>query len=275
MATAITSALARTATALTLAITFGAPGHAQTAAALPDYSAQAVHILPNGTKTVGKVIKSGPNLRMEYSDQGRQIVQILRRADGVMYMLDPAARSYVEVRGKPSPDPTGAGYLPPCQEDNPAVVCTFKGNEVSSGITGELWELTAPGRPGVATVLWDGARHRALRESFPDGTVMKMVFKAMEDLGGRQVEHWVVTYQSPGKPAQTGDWFYDPKLRVEVREVLPTGEVRSLEDIKVGPVDPSNFTVPQGWTRQEPPQVPAAPAPAPAAPPPAPPGSGN
>jgi hypothetical protein len=203
------------------------------------------------------VIKSGPNLRMEYTEQGRQVVQILRRADGVMYLLDPETKSYYEVRGKPSPDPTGAGYLPPCQQDDPSVKCTFKGTEVSSGIKAEVWEIAVPGQSGVTTILWDGARHRALRQSFPDGTEMKMTFVKMEEVAGREVEHWSVGYSAPGREAQAGAWFYDPKLRVEVREELPTGEVRSLEDIKVGPVDPAVFTVPQGWTRQDLPQAPA------------------
>jgi len=258
MPTIMTSALSRVASAAALAFAFAGPGHAEDDIQLPDYSAQAIHVLPNGTKTVGKVVKSGTNLRMEYTDQGRQIIQILRRGEGVMYMLNPSSKTYFEVRGKPSADPTGAGYLPPCEDDDPAVVCTFKGNEVSSGIKAEVWDLTVPGQPGVATILWDGARHRALRETFPDGTVMKMSFKAMEQLEGRDVEHWTISYEAPGQTAQSGDWFYDPKLRVEMREVLPSGEIRSLEDIQVGAVDPSNFTVPQGWSRQEQPQYPVS-----------------
>jgi len=251
----LTSVLGRVAAALGAALAVAGMAVAQTERP-PDYSARAVHILPDGTQTAGMVVKSGSDIRMEYSEQGRQIVQIVRQAEGLMLLLDPANKTYAEIRGAPSPDPTGAGYLPPCQENDPSLTCAFKGNEVSSGINAELWELSSPGQPGTTLLLWDGARHRALRQVFPDGTTMKMSFLRTEDLEGRQVEHWTIAYKAPGQAEQTGEWYFDPILRVEMKEVLPTGEIRSLENIKVGPVDPSNFAVPSGWTRLDLPQAP-------------------
>jgi len=260
MSATLTTVLRRTAAALALTAGLAVSGTAQ-ATEPAAYTARAVHVMPDGTKTAGTVVKSGSDLRMEYTEQGRKIVQILRRAEGVMYLLDPTTQTYFEMRGEPVPDPTGAGYLPPCQENDPAMSCTLTGTEVSSGIEAELWELRVPGQPGLTTILWDGARHRALRQTFPDGTVMKMAFKEMTGVSGRDVEHWAITYETPGQTPQAGAWYYDPKLRVEIREELPTGEIRSLEDIKVGNVDPANFAVPAGWTRQELPQG-AAPGPA-------------
>lgn len=255
----IYTALRTSVRAFAVSVALAGPGLTD-AASPPDYSARALHLLPDGTQTEGRVVKSGPDMRLEYTENGRAVVQIIRRAEGVMYMLDPGTKSYFEVRGTPSADPTGAGYMPPCPEGDPTLACAFKGNEVSSGITAELWEISIPGQPGTTAILWDGARHRALRQTNPDGSTMTMSFVAMENIGGRDVEHWQIAFQAAGQPPQTGEWFYDPQLRVEVREVMPGGESRTLEDVAVGPVDPSNFEVPAGWQRMEMPQ-PQAPVP--------------
>jgi hypothetical protein len=237
-----------------LALSLGLTGAALAqSSAPPDYTARAVHQQPDGSATSGLVIKSGPDMRLEYSENGRDVVQIIRRAEGVSYFLDTATQTYAEIRGTPAPDPTGAGYLPPCQEDDPDLACTFVGTEVISGITAEVWEIAVSGQPDATTILWDGARHRALRQSMPDGSVMRMAFLAMVEMSGRAVEHWSVSYETPGEPAQAGAWYYDPELRLEVREDMASGAVRALEDIRVGPVDPALFEVPSGWTKLDPP----------------------
>jgi hypothetical protein len=251
----LTTLTARAAGALAVILALAAPVAAQTAAP-PAYSATALHTLPDGTVNSGLVVKSGPDMRMEYTENGQKVIQIIRRAEGAMYLLDPAAQSFFELRGAPPADPGGVGYLPPCQEGDPSMICTFAGTEVTSGITAEVWDIAMPGADGAMRILWDGARHRALQQTYPDGSQMKMTFKAMVDLSGRMVEHWTIQAVSPGQPVQAGEWFYDPELRVEIREVMPSGESRSLEDIVVGPVDPALFAVPQGWTRRDMPAPP-------------------
>jgi len=228
---------------------------AQATASVPAYSAEAVYVTADGTQSTGKVVKSGADMRLEFTDQGQAVVQIIRRAEGVMYVLNPAAQTYMVIRGAPDPNAAAQGYTPPCQQNTPGLTCQFVGNEVSSGITVEKWQIGQQGQPG-STILWDGARKRALRQDFPDGTVMAMAFKAMEQVNGRNAEHWTVTVTAPNQPPQTGDWYYDPELRVEIREVSTNGEQRSLQNIVVGPVDPAAFTVPAGWTEIAPPQQP-------------------
>lgn len=234
------------ATLLALGLGAVAPLAAAAQNSIPPYTAEAIYRMADGTESSGKVVKSGADMRLEFTDQGRAVVQILRRAEGLMYVLDPATKSYMVVRGKPDPNAAEQGYVPPCQQDAPGMTCRFLGNEVSSGITAEKWEIGQQGQQ-ASTILWDGARQRALRQTYPDGSVMTMSFRAMEQINGRNAEHWVITVTAPGAEPRGGDWYYDPELRVEIRETLPTGEVRSLENIAVGPVDPAAFEVPGGW----------------------------
>ncbi len=232
-----------------------APAAAQNS--IPAYAADAVYRTPEGTESTGRVVKSGPDMRLEFTEAGRAVVQIIRRAEGRMYVLDPASRSYFTVQGEPDPQAGTAAYEAPCDPNVTAMTCRFLGNEVTSGITAELWEIGQPGDPAqVSRILWDGARHRALRQEYPDGTVMALAFQAMVQIEGRSVEHWVITVNVPGQGPLSGAWYYDPELRVELREELPTGEVRSLRNIVVGAVDPAAFSVPTGWTEITAPQPP-------------------
>lgn len=225
---------------------------------IPAYAADAVYVAPDGTESTGRVVKSGPDMRLEFAEAGRPVVQIIRRAEGVMYVLDPGTRSFFKVQGEPDPNAGSAAYQPPCDQNDPSQSCRFLGNEVTSGITAEVWELGQPGDPGqLSRILWDGARQRVLRQESPNGTVMALAFTAMEQIAGRNVEHWVITVTIPGQPPKTGAWYYDPELRVELREELPEGPKRSLENIVVGPVDPAAFEPPAGWTEIAPPAPPA------------------
>lgn len=230
------------------------PAAAVAQAIIPAYSADAVYRTPDGSESTGRVVKSGPDMRLEYAENGRQVIQIIRRAEGTMYVLDPGTLSYFRVQGAADPNAGMAAYAPPCDQNAPGATCRFLGNEVTSGITTEVWEIGQPGDPAqVSRILWDGARQRALRQEYPDGTVMALAFKAMVVIEGRNVEHWTITVTAPGQAPVTGAWYYDPELRVELREELPSGEIRSLRNIAVGPVDPAAFAVPSGWSEIAPP----------------------
>lgn len=218
----------------------------------PAYSAKAMHQYADGTLDEGRVVKSGLDMRMEYDVGGRRVIQIIRGAAGVMLMLDPTAKTWMELRGAPGVDSAGSGYMPPCQENDPMLNCSFAGTEVTSGITAEIWQVARKDQPdAVATILWDGARHKALKQTNPDGSTVALTYVAMADVGGRQAEHWTVETRLPGQEPMAGAWYYDPDLRVAIREEDAGGEMRWLEDITVGPVAPELFEPPAGWTRLE------------------------
>ncbi len=95
---------------------------------------------------------------------------------------------------------------------------------------------------------------------------MAMNFQAMQELNGRMTEHWSIKITSANLPANSGSWWFDPELRVVVREELPGGEVRRLEKIVVGAIEETAFQVPIGWQQKQPttPTAPTLQAPQPA-----------
>lgn len=231
-----------------------ATANAQTNAP-PAYSARAIHAVPGLPETSGTVIKSGQNMRLEFERGGQKVIQILLPTLGAMYILDPNTQTYFEILGPAVPVETADNQKSPCPAASQAVLCQQVGTATVSGIQVERWALTSQQQAKPVYILWDSTRARALQQESPDGSTMTMAFKAMETLAGRPTEHWGILVSIPGQEAKTGDWWFDPELRITVRENLPGGETRRLENIKVGPVDPAAFQVPAGWKKQEAPAI--------------------
>ncbi len=238
-----------------LAVAWGGISTAQTAA--PAYSATAVHAFPGQAETFGTIVKSGQNLRLEFDENGRHVIQILLPAVGAMYVLDPEQQTYVEILGPAVPAADVGGYKSPCPGQKPDPACQHVGDDVMSGVKVERWVIASGDKNKPLVLLWNSARRRALKQILPDGSVMTMAFRAMEKIDNRLAEHWTIKLTRPGQPDQTGDWWFDPELRVVIKENLPSGETRRLENITVGPVNPAMFQVPQGWRKV----APAAPKP--------------
>ena len=233
-----------------LGLSLAAPTIAAGAERPQAYSAIAIHGFPGRAETSGRIVKSGSRIRLEYTRDGQKVVQIILPAQGVMYLLNPRDKTYMEFRGPSVPTTSTEGYSSPCPPTGSArkITCRKIGSEVISGITAEKWVLAGGQQGRALTILWDPARKRALRQDFPGGGNMVMGFVAMEEIAGRKVEHWLIRLAMPGQKVQGGDWWFDPELRVTLRENLPSGETRRLENIKVGPVDEAAFQVPSGWT---------------------------
>lgn len=235
------------------------PGAAQTS-----YSATAIHKLPDLPETSGRILKSGDNMRLEFQQNGRQIIQILLPSMGVMYVLDPQTKTYTEMRGQTMPATAASRQSVPCSEQSGLAVCQRVGADTVSGIQVERWLIAAQPQTQPLSLLWDPTRRQALRQDFPDGSSMAMRFKAMEDVNGRETEHWIIEVLAPGRETLTGGWWFDPVLRVVVREDLPGGESRRLENIVVGGVDATAFQVPEGWQQLDPNTIATPQAPQPA-----------
>jgi len=247
----IRSALAVVSLIVGAAVSTAQTVQAPTASTSLSYTATAIHGLPGQQETTGKIIKSGQNMRLEFDQNGQQTIQILRPSEGIMLVLDPLNETYIEIRGQSVPALTTEGYTTPCPPQAQMARCERVGADTVSGIKVERWELANQPNTRPIVILWDSTRRRALRQEFPDGSVMAMTFKAMEDLNNRDTEHWTITITTPNQPANTGSWWFDPELRVVVREDLPGGEIRRLDEITVGAVDPALFQVPEGWKEQD------------------------
>ena len=221
------------------------------AQSLPSYSAETVQTTPDQPDRTGIITKSGNFMRLEFTQDGQKIIQILRPTEGLTYVLYPDSRTYIEQRGPAQPEEFAGSYSPPCptEAEKSGLICSRLGLEVYQSIPVERWHIGADDDPSQMLILWDPERKRALRQEMSNGTLVQMTFLGMQEIAGREAEHWVTEISRHGVATRHFEWWYDSALKLVLRETLPNGTQRHLQNITVGPVDPRQFTVPENWQR--------------------------
>jgi len=227
------------------------------------FSAQTVQSSPDKTTRHAQIYVGDNQVRLEYQQDGQQMVEIYDMKNQRALLLMPEQRSYMERRV-----PAGGAGSPvlPANETNPCAMvpkaqCKELGRETLHGRPVIKWEMvvTQDDQP-LRSLHWiDAERNMPLRQTFPDGTTSEMRLVGQESLGGRATERWELTTTRSDKEAMTSTQWYDPQLKIAIREELPGGYFRELRDIKVGAQSPQLFTVPAGYKlTKAPPKQPAA-----------------
>jgi hypothetical protein len=151
---------------------------------------------------------------------------------------------------------TAANPITPPTDSNPCASvpdaqCKKVGTDTLYGRAVSQWEMSVE-RDGetLNSLHWmDDERHMSLRDVWPDGSTTESILQGKEMLDGRPTERWKQTTTGPdGKTHTTVQW-YDPELRIAVREEMPGGLFREIRDIRVAPQPASLFEVPAGYTQ--------------------------
>jgi len=237
--------------ALTGAFVFAAMPLLAQSTPLVTFTAETVQTAPDQPDRMGTIIKSGQFMRLEFEQNGQPIIQILRPTEGKTFILYPDTRSYFEQDIPAQPEEFLESYTPPCPAEAEAggLQCTRIGLEMFQTIPVERWHIGTTGDSGQMLILWDPTRKRALRQEMSDGTLVQMSLLDMQVIEGRNAEHWVTEVSRQGEVSLRSEWWYDPELKLILREALPGNTLRRLQNIATGPVDPALFTVPDGWQR--------------------------
>jgi hypothetical protein len=197
-------------------------------------------------------------MRMEMTQQGREIVRISDQNRRMEWILFPDQQSYIEQGGSEgqgggdAPAPLPSAESDPCA-GMPGMSCRRLGQEDVSGRPAVKWEMvmTHEGKT-LKGVQWiDAERGLPLKHEMPNGETMELKLVGNESIEGRQVEKWEMTTTLPNEqPSRTFQW-YDPQLKLSVREEFPGGYVRELKSIRIAEQPDHLFTVPAGYTRME------------------------
>lgn len=235
------------------------------------FSAEMVRHGPDGKTATGRMYVGDGRTRMEMSQQGREVVRISDRGRRMEWILFPADKGYLEraaptaAEGAPAPSAPPSAETDPCA-GMPGVTCRRLGVEDVNGRPAVKWEMsmTREGKTLTGVQWLDQERGIPLKHQMPNGQTMELKLLGIETFEGRQVEKWEMTTAVPGQqPAVTFQW-YDPELKLAVRDELPGGFASELKDIRIGPQPDSLFRVPDGYTRMTAPPgggQPAKPAP--------------
>jgi hypothetical protein len=221
------------------------------------FSATAVQLTPQGAIQT-RVYISDKAIRNEYEQNGHKMIEIIEAEANKRTLLFPAEKVFVEQHAPAFPDRRVTNSDSPCAK-LPGTLCRMLGKEEINGLEAEKWEFSRveKGRP-VHTLHWiDSKRRLPVREFFADGTAIEMSLLGDETLNGRKAEKWRMQVMAAnGQREQFLQW-YDPEIKIVVREEHNDGYVRELRDIKVGKQSKALFGVPDGYARRaQPPQRP-------------------
>ena len=234
---------------LTVGLTLAAGAHAGFTDV--EFSAEMRQSGPQGS-TTGMMYVGKDRMRMEMEQGGQQIIQIIDAKNQVQWLLYPDQHAYMENRGGGS-QPSG---MEKSLASNPCagvrgVTCKNLGKETIAGREAAKWEMTytQEGKTYSSTQWIDLERDTPLRTRMADGSGSELKILGTETLNGRTVEKWEMVYTSPDQAAERSYQWYDPKLKITVREEFPGGHVRELVNIREGQLPNHLFKIPAGYKR--------------------------
>jgi hypothetical protein len=222
----------------------------QAAEEIIEFSADAYQKGPQSPPMQAKMFVGNKRVRKEYAANGQQFVEIVDANKQHAVLLDPKQRTYMEQQGAtPQIIDQNAVNNNPCQ----GVVnssCKKLGQETVHSRSADKWEMVMQqdGQEMRALYWIDVDRGMLLKQLLPDGTSTELRLLGKETVNGRQTEKWEMTASNPqGQTMRSLQW-YDPQLKISIREEMPGGYLRELKNISVGSQAKDLFEIPAGYT---------------------------
>lgn len=253
--------------ALLLGLVLGMTAAAAELAGVP-FSAEMAQHGPDGATLAGRMYVDRGRMRVEMSQQGRTLVRILDQDRSTEWILFPEQRRYVE-HSVPA-DAAAALGTPGADRDPcagmPGLACRKLGQDTLAGRPVTKWEITGSHQGQTFTsVQWlDDERGIPLLQELPNGQRTELRFIGKEELEGRAVEKWETVVTAPDRAEGRTFQWYDPELKLAIKQELPGGVVNELRHIQVGDQPAELFGVPADYARMAPPERTGPPAGAPA-----------
>ena len=217
------------------------------------FSADMVKHGPDGATTAGRMYVGDDRMRVEMSQQGRTMVRIVDQGQRTEWILFPEQRRYIEHAAPPQTDEAPMADTDaenPCA-GMPGLVCRNLGQETIDGRSATKWEINGSHQgQGFTTTQWiDDERGIPLVQELPNGGKIHLRMVGHEKLDGRDVEKWEMIASGPNRPESRTFQWYDPELKLVIRQEFPGGIVNELKNIEVGKQPDELFVVPSDYTR--------------------------
>jgi len=212
------------------------------------FSADTVEMMAGQEPHHGHLYIGADQVRTDFDMDGDSVIQIIDMARQEAIVINTAQKSFMRRRAPgDSVQPAPSGDANPCAGMQ-NLVCRETGTEKVNGRLARKYEISGAGQQGVMQFWIDVERKMPLRQLMPDGSGMELRMVAMEKLGGRLTEKWEVTEQATDGKSQTSLQWYDPELKMNIREERPGGITRELTNIKPGVQPADLFSVPAGYS---------------------------
>jgi hypothetical protein len=219
------------------------------------FSAQTLQSSPDGKSRTAQMYVGDNQVRLEHDADGQSTVEIYDLKNQRVLLLIPDKKVYMQ---RDLPHSGASNPMLPPKDSNPCAAladaqCKKIGTDSLFGRSVVQWEVTVESQgKQLRSLHWiDDQRHMSLRDVWPDGATTESILEGTESLNGRATERWRRTTTLPDGKKQTTTQWYDPELKIAVREELPGGYFREITNIRVAPQPPALFQVPAGYRRVE------------------------
>ena len=216
-----------------------------------EFSADAIQVAPGRSTMQSKMYVSKKAVRTEMTQQGQFVVNIAYPREGKRLLLFPDKKMYMEQTGlRLSPSWSGNSAKSPC-EGIPKSSCEKLGHENLRSVYVEKWQVerSVKGKSFRSLHWIDTKRKLAIKEMLPDGSVSELIMLGKGKLNGRDVEQWESRFYNPSGQRMTAKQWYDPELKIVIREEQENGYLRELTNIKVGKQDENLYRLPADYKK--------------------------
>jgi hypothetical protein len=231
-----------------------------TAQSAVEFSADSIESQPGQDERKGRLYVGKDRIRSDIDMNGEKIIQIIDLAKQEAIVINVAQKSFMRRRASEfevkSQSSSSADENPCAGMRN--LVCKKTGAETVNGRKTLKWEISNPAdTQGGIMRFWVDAEHRIpVRQEMPDGSIMEQHLLGRESVNGRNAEKWEMTMSRPDGQSQVSYQWYDPQIKMNVREQLPGGFTRNLINIKLKHQPAELFSIPDGFSEISMPQQP-------------------
>ena len=220
-----------------------------------EFSATAIQKAPDRSDYQRKMYIAKNKVRTESVFNNVQLIEIVKIKKQERIVLLPEHKVYMQQQNN---NPAMKEVADSNKNANPCeglvnTSCVMLAKETINERPTEKWEFTIKQNDqDRKTLHWIDVEHRmVVREFMPDGTLMELIPKGVEMLNGRSSEKWLWQLLASDGQERTSTQWYDPELKMTIREEIEGGYVRELRNIKVGSHKDELFEIPPDYKRVE------------------------
>lgn len=218
-----------------------------------EFSAEAVQSAPGRPSMNVKMFVSKKAVRTELTTNGNTVVEIVYPKEQRRVLLNEFRKIYIEQKSqKSNPEKSKKLINSPCANLINAT-CKKLTKEKVNGRDAVKWEMTVDrnGRKFKSLHWLDKKYFMPLRQQLHDGSISTMILLGKENINGRNAEKWKFQATQPNGKVMASQQWYDPKLKMVIREELPGGYIRELKNIKVTRQNKKLFKVPSDYKKED------------------------
>lgn len=216
-----------------------------------EFSAEAIQVSPGRPLLSSKMYVSKHAVRTDMVKNKFHIIEIVYPAKGKRVLLYPEQKKYIEQTGLPVISSwSGKSEKTPCEGVKNAS-CKKIAKETLNNVKVEKWQVEQriSGKLYRSLHWIDSKRRIAVKELFYDGGVAELKMLGKDKLYKRNVEKWQYQYFNPAGQRRVSRQWYDPQLKMVIKEEMPGGYLRELRNIIVRPQNKSLFVIPADYDK--------------------------